>query len=37
MNAGEMEGEMVEIFNKLLEKGEECNRVNQYQQISYGV
>lgn len=31
MNAGEMKGSRVEMFEKLLEMGEKYKRVNQYQ------
>ena len=31
MNAGELKEERVELFQKLLEMGERCRRVNQYQ------
>ena len=31
MNAGELKGDRVELFQKLLEMGEKFKRVNQYQ------
>ena len=30
MNAGELKGDRVELFQKLSEIGEKCKRVNQY-------
>ena len=31
MNAGELKEDRVELFQKMLEMGERCRRVNQYQ------
>lgn len=31
MNAGELKHERIELFNQLLELGEECKHKNQYQ------